>query len=830
MTLDVRPDLLSRIMQRVHAKTYRTREEILRATALELAASGVERMRFYTLGQETIPESSHEPNLYLTWVHSSAGQADSLPALGHRIPVAESTMFAGTVGAPRRLTDDLHQPTWGSVSGLATVPEHPSWLKDLGMEGRSWVDVAVYDQRHLIGLIALDWLGPPSVGGENDVNEQSILALLGHLVGAHIAATAPQVEGELQKRIQALYARPRSGLEAEREDSLLRSAARIFQDEVGIASLSIFRYSWTDQMLRREDFSTLGEKGEYEVFKHSQTYNIARVAFKDRGEEFHAGEKLTGKAWLMPEYRRVLDFPALVREHPELVSSESLAFHSSVVGQVQSVMYGVLGTKERRYLLRFINNRVHPGLPFLSEYELLEQFVQDLGPAIDNRITEMRARAVRWAQEGVITRQSAKRVTHDVFRYLRAIEAIDRPVALAQQGDALPHFFEGVPEHEIRSVRSRLPSDKLYATAILRADGTLRGLRAADSVLFQLMPPETTAAVVAPFESGGTRGLLMFPLSNAEDPPHERIMSLSEETRAFLAQMASLIGQTIEQHFVVGQSEGALKALSLVGHEMATPLVAMSQLGLRCLKISRDVLEGKGTSFDDDIDEIDRRMRYHLDTLASAIQLGQLVGRQTEGRIVGVYQRHHLATVLNRAIERTRSELTQRTLLSPTSGLVFGRPVGQTSVRLALDATLIESALVNIYRNAVKYSIEQDDVARVQTNIEVGAVANRSFVDISITNVGIHIPEYHEELIFEAFSRYAEPIDDVTRRGMGLGLYLARQIARAHGGDAMLRAHHPVRSKTPGGQGYATTVTLRLRSDLPEGPYERRVRIGGKDE
>jgi two-component system heavy metal sensor histidine kinase CusS len=99
-------------------------------------------------------------------------------------------------------------------------------------------------------------------------------------------------------------------------------------------------------------------------------------------------------------------------------------------------------------------------------------------------------------------------------------------------------------------------------------------------------------------------------------------------------------------------------------------------------------------------------------------------------------------------------------------------------VILQADRPLLESALLNLLTNAVKYN---QPGGRVRVRLEPG-VAN---LLLEIGNSGPGIPPAEQEKIFDRFHR----VDAMRGRavdGIGLGLSLAREIIRAHGGELSL--------------------------------------------
>jgi signal transduction histidine kinase len=89
------------------------------------------------------------------------------------------------------------------------------------------------------------------------------------------------------------------------------------------------------------------------------------------------------------------------------------------------------------------------------------------------------------------------------------------------------------------------------------------------------------------------------------------------------------------------------------------------------------------------------------------------------------------------------------------------------------DAERLRQVLSNLIDNAVKYSPAGGEV-RVSTRAENGRV------QVAVSDRGPGIPSGQQRLIFEKFGR--AKLGDKTKPGTGLGLYIARSIAEAHGG------------------------------------------------
>jgi len=101
------------------------------------------------------------------------------------------------------------------------------------------------------------------------------------------------------------------------------------------------------------------------------------------------------------------------------------------------------------------------------------------------------------------------------------------------------------------------------------------------------------------------------------------------------------------------------------------------------------------------------------------------------------------------------------------------------SVRGALpairgDRARLRQVLGNLIENAVKYSPEGGEV-------RVSAAAVNGAVQIAVRDTGPGIPSEQQGRIFEKFGR--ADVEGGSKPGTGLGLFIARSIAEAHGGS-----------------------------------------------
>jgi len=110
------------------------------------------------------------------------------------------------------------------------------------------------------------------------------------------------------------------------------------------------------------------------------------------------------------------------------------------------------------------------------------------------------------------------------------------------------------------------------------------------------------------------------------------------------------------------------------------------------------------------------------------------------------------------------------------------------------DADKVAQILDNLIGNAVKYS---PDGGKIGVSVQDEGDAVR----IDVTDEGLGIPERDQEKIFDRFQMVEGDTKRKGIKGTGIGLYLVRHLARAHGGEVWLEWSEP---------GEGSTFSVRL--------------------
>jgi signal transduction histidine kinase len=202
-------------------------------------------------------------------------------------------------------------------------------------------------------------------------------------------------------------------------------------------------------------------------------------------------------------------------------------------------------------------------------------------------------------------------------------------------------------------------------------------------------------------------------------------------------------------------------------------------------------------------------LQLYLDTLR-----GQSVAAEQRGEFLGIMSEDlaRLRRTIDQILLAARSETRRALRESVNLRTLLGECVEEASARHAVDpgafhievprgavlrgdATQLRVLFRNLIDNAVRYAGQ-----RLRVDIAARALSSRR-LEIAISDSGVGIPPRLLGSLFRRFQRLSQSTLRGPRSGLGLGLYIVRNVARAHGGQ--------VRAESEGaGTGSRFIVTL----------------------
>ncbi|GAA4778470.1 ATP-binding protein [Streptomyces sanyensis] len=132
-----------------------------------------------------------------------------------------------------------------------------------------------------------------------------------------------------------------------------------------------------------------------------------------------------------------------------------------------------------------------------------------------------------------------------------------------------------------------------------------------------------------------------------------------------------------------------------------------------------------------------------------------------------------LAEVASRAIDQVRAE-------AEALGVAIRGERAPAVVQG--NGVLLERIALNLVQNAVRYNVPRDEEAEGGGGwVEVSTETAEGQAVLVVSNTGPVVPAYEVDNLFEPFRRLRQQRTG-SDKGVGLGLSIARSVARAHGG------------------------------------------------
>lgn len=197
------------------------------------------------------------------------------------------------------------------------------------------------------------------------------------------------------------------------------------------------------------------------------------------------------------------------------------------------------------------------------------------------------------------------------------------------------------------------------------------------------------------------------------------------------------------------------QVIAVLGHDLRNPLSAISAGAALLMRLN---LEHKAA-------EIVKLM------LGTAARMNRLVENMLD------FARGRLGDGVQLQLESGRSlETTLQQVISELTTIYPGRVI-DSRWSITMPVTCDHARIAQLFSNLLGNAL---DHGAADAPVEVEASTNSGGLELSLTNSGDPIPPSDIERIFQPFKRDRSR---TKREGLGLGLFIAAEIARAHGGS-----------------------------------------------
>ena len=235
----------------------------------------------------------------------------------------------------------------------------------------------------------------------------------------------------------------------------------------------------------------------------------------------------------------------------------------------------------------------------------------------------------------------------------------------------------------------------------------------------------------------------------------------THEDLAFAQELARRIALSLDNSRLYAEAQQAIalrdEFISIASHELRTPVTSL-KLYIQVLQkqLNKQAEASLTHSF--------AKMDAQLNKLTLLIEDLLNVSRIEHGRLDFQEDWFDLNEVVKETVEQIQSTTRKQHIQveGRINQLVWG------------DKDRIGQVLTNLLTNAVKFSPQSDTII-------VWLKATPDAIMVGVQDFGIGIEKEHLNHIFDRFHRVSDP-EEKTYPGLGIGLYIAREIIQRHGG------------------------------------------------
>jgi signal transduction histidine kinase len=219
--------------------------------------------------------------------------------------------------------------------------------------------------------------------------------------------------------------------------------------------------------------------------------------------------------------------------------------------------------------------------------------------------------------------------------------------------------------------------------------------------------------------------------------------------------------------------------LSVASHELKTPLTSL-MLRLQMVRKKLETVndsssKGLLAGLNDGLDVCFQQAKR----LGGVIEEIVSVAGIQSGKIAYRFERVDLLAIVKQEVR----DFSDQILRSKSTVAVYAEDPGLTEVWVICDAFRMEQVVLNLLSNAAKYGSGKP--IRVTVGYQPNEMNPDGDAFVRVQDEGLGIPQEKRETIFERFER---AIDKNEVSGLGLGLFIAREIITAHHGKIELRS------------------------------------------
>ncbi|MEX2109337.1 MAG: response regulator [Gemmatimonadaceae bacterium] len=298
--------------------------------------------------------------------------------------------------------------------------------------------------------------------------------------------------------------------------------------------------------------------------------------------------------------------------------------------------------------------------------------------------------------------------------------------------------------------------------------------------------------------SAGAEDFLSKPVDRAELSVRVRnllrLKASSDKLQRTLGALEAALAEAGEARMMAEHANSAkTQFLRAMSHELRTPLNAISgyteilEMGIRGIVNAEQAK---------DLGRIKRAAAYLLRLINDIL---------TVARLEGARPLHVISIGVNAVLTEVEGLCA---LQAKAKGLKLTVAQCDPDIAVAADAERFQQILLNLVTNAIKFT--------AAGSVDLTCVAAGRMVQFRVIDTGVGIGATDIDRVFEPFVQVDRHLTRANQQGVGLGLSISRELARAMHGDLTLESSEGAGSTFTLTLPIATEASLASWSSLPE--------------
>ena len=199
--------------------------------------------------------------------------------------------------------------------------------------------------------------------------------------------------------------------------------------------------------------------------------------------------------------------------------------------------------------------------------------------------------------------------------------------------------------------------------------------------------------------------------------------------------------------------------ISIASHQLRAPIASLK--GYPSM-----ILEGSYGPIPEKVSDVVRRIYQSSQSLAVIIDDFLNLSRIERGKIEFSFEIGDMRNVIKEAFDTTRPTAKEK-------GLALHLELPDEKCEINMDSDKIKQMCINIINNSIKYT--------PKGSVSVTLIKKGRKAILRVSDTGIGIPKKEMPNLFKKFHRLSNA-NGANIKGTGLGLYLAKEIVKAHKG------------------------------------------------